>query len=1759
MKTKNNIVERKVRYRMYKDKHGWVIAGVVIATFAVTNIGSHVHSVAAATTDPAEEQTAANTQQADKVVTKTITRTIHYVGADGASVSPDTVQSVTLSQDAHGTWHAVGASAFAAVSAPTVAGQTADMATVVAATPSATDSSSAVTVHYIKTANALANTVPATSAQDKTTTSTDAAPDAKAAAPATTANTTTNEPAGTITPAASTTDAGTKAPDTAVAGTEGSATQSATSDTATNNTDGPNKVANQAGVKKAIVTSSAAPKVEYKSLNDNVEAISVQVDGKDVDTVTDTYDGIFNINPSGNTPKLHTVTIAATDLKKDDVITITTPAFQTVSRADVVNGLNKSTQGQTVNYTATADNSTVKFSIDVSTNSAPMQNVNQGQFTVALNNKVAKSVAVQTTYNMHPLDSLDYDQYTTQGDNAAKTVSTNEEFASEFDSYYSDPIPLTDVNDYTYTIPVPDGFVLDPSESNQLENERNHASIFDFSQSAPGADVVAKLNIGAAIAAGYTNANSLDRSTYFVGKLTTDGTGTATATAKATATISTKYGSVTKEANTPMTVQRADPTKQPDAFQVSYQNKDDGEVVFGSGTGKVYVGPNDVNQYNVNQRGMIYISKNTTGDQGGAWTVSVPDGLSSKSILINADVAQRDRGLDATISAVDADGNELATVGLNQLNYDKNDNIVWDPTVNGSIKKYVLKVNKMVNSSFGTVGIDPNLTTNALPATDTAYHVDVSYQDASGTTKQLDGTKLTLTPDHTIYQQDNSIDAPSHTVQAGDEFEFRVDPFFDAGQQTYVNADEGVILYVRLPTHATYEKTDNFNNNTSVLTEADGTQYLKIAVPAGYSLNNAANGRASSNPIVNNIWVTMKVNSDVVVGDDPTLAPDDYGQVLIGMPNNQIDETFWNRANGKTLTPAAVAANGDTVVAQDAEALGLNKLYAGNNNINTTAVWKLSVPTTLYLTNGIKADGEPEYVADDSGVATFYPDDDKNTGVIRAYVYNGTSAPINNYTTMVTLPSKNDGAAYTLQLTGGVTDPAGATVKYSTNTYTVTDGTPLTAAQTVDFQDASAITDWSKVRSVLVEGNTVPAATALDVEMPVKVTDTQTGQDAAVTATAYTYANDTGGAIVGARITQLPTQVRTQRMVTVEYVDQAGNSLMNSHTLKGDVGAKITLTAPEIAGYKPEQATQDFTYIDSNNEVVKFIYDKTQMQVQVAYINKLTGANIKNANLTPLYGSTVDLTGDAYTKVAGYTTDNNNPKSYQVTNAQKQLVQLYFTPQQSTLTVKYQTTDVSGKTVDLLPADTQTGTVGTTVTIVAKAIAGYVPSTSKKDMTFSAGSSTYVFNYKQLQLPLVVKYQSEDGTKLGDDAQTNVAAGQPYDLNALGLVHSFTGYVLTDNSKSLLTGTAAYDKDTVKLTNGTITLVYNKLAKQRAVVNYLDETAHVALGADQLSGVSGTTIAYDAQARIDSYTRQGYKLISNGFPAGAKYDADDKTAQIFVVRLEHATKDEQVTTHVQRTITYVVAGGKASAPATKVETVDFTRTDTIDQVTSKAVASGPSTPASQTFAAVDTPALTGYVPDIATVAAQTVKPDQKNIAVTVTYHALQKATITYVDKTTGTTLKTDQVTGAPGAAIDYNPQAAIQTYLDQHYDLLKSDFAADSKFDTDDASTQAFTVVLLHTTSQKTVTTPVTRTINYVVADGGVAAPASVTQTVNFTQTVITDNVTGKQIAITQPNPAALTLPAQQSPVLNGYGTDMFTVPAQTVQLGAADTTVTVT
>ena len=384
-----------------------------------------------------------------------------------------------------------------------------------------------------------------------------------------------------------------------------------------------------------------------------------------------------------------------------------------------------------------------------------------------------------------------------------------------------------------------------------------------------------------------------------------------------------------------------------------------------------------------------------------------------------------------------------------------------------------------------------------------------------------------------------------------------------------------------------------------------------------------------------------------------------------------------------------------------------------------------------------------------------------------------------------------------------------------------------------------------------------------------------------------------------------------------------------------------------------------------------------------------------------------------------------------------------------------------------------------------------------------------------------------------DDAQTVDSVTTP----------SITGY--TPDKSSIDGQTFKFGDKDVEVT------VRYSANTQTATITYIDDTTKTNLDSKDTSGKFGQAITFATAPtdEIANYKKQGYVFVSNSFDNN-KYQADNGS-NIFYVHLKHGTKNVSRNDDVNMTVHYVM-DDNSKAPSDNKQTVNFTENGIQDLVTKHI----DWTPAeSQTFKDVVTPTMTGYTPDQDNVTGQTVNFGDKDVDVTVRYTAnTQTATITYIDDTTKTNLKSKETSGKFGQAITFEttPTDEIENYKKQGYVLVSNTFD-NNKYQADN-NNNIFYVHFVHGTKNVSRNDDVNMTVHYVMDDNS-EAPSDNKQSLSFTENGIQDLVT-KHIDWT---PAvSQTLKDVDSPVLTGYTADIKTANGKVVNFGDNDINVTV-
>ena len=496
-----------------------------------------------------------------------------------------------------------------------------------------------------------------------------------------------------------------------------------------------------------------------------------------------------------------------------------------------------------------------------------------------------------------------------------------------------------------------------------------------------------------------------------------------------------------------------------------------------------------------------------------------------------------------------------------------------------------------------------------------------------------------------------------------------------------------------------------------------------------------------------------------------------------------------------------------------------------------------------------------------------------------------------------------------------------------------------------------------------------------------------------------------------------------------------------------------------------------------------------------------------------------------------------------------------------------------------------------------------------------------------------VKYVYEDGSKAKEDVSETLRFKRFAYVNLVTGHIDYRPWTTTDDTFDAVTSPVikgyTADKLVVPAVSGvqagaadTVEVVTYVKDAQKAIIKYVNEKGNVELSHDAVAGKSGEAIDYSTAAKISSYKRQGYELVSDGFTSASSknFDFDASVDQEFTVvlreRIEPIDPDKPTPTpdkpvdpndpdtpkwpdpvkdivnkdDVTRTVKYVYEDG-SKAKEDVSETLRFKRFAYVNLVTGH-IDYRPWTTTDDTFDAVTSPVIKGYTADKLVVPAVSgVQAGAADTVEVVTYvKDAQKAIVKYVNEKGNVELSRDEVLGKSGDAINYSTATKISSYKRQGYELVSDGFtsASSKNFDFDASVDQEFTVVLRERIEpidpDKPTPTPdkpvdpndpdtpkwpdpvkdivnkddVTRTVKYVYEDGS-KAKEDVSETLRFKRFAYVNLVTG-HIDYRPWTTTDDTFDAVTSPVIKGYTADKLVVPAVSgVQAGAADTVEVVT
>ena len=655
---------------------------------------------------------------------------------------------------------------------------------------------------------------------------------------------------------------------------------------------------------------------------------------------------------------------------------------------------------------------------------------------------------------------------------------------------------------------------------------------------------------------------------------------------------------------------------------------------------------------------------------------------------------------------------------------------------------------------------------------------------------------------------------------------------------------------------------------------------------------------------------------------------------------------------------------------------------------------------------------------------------------------------------------------------------------------------------------------------------------------------------------------------------------------TIKYTGTPNNIADNVQTVRFTRGGKVDLItgkvilqdwneseqsfkdvdSPKVAGYKPDNATvKGATVKPTDSNITKEVkYSRDSYNINIDYVDSNTGKTIKTDKVSGNSDKVIsyqDQLKQILHDLPGYVVDKDKTTLPLDNNNDIKLPDSVTGDKDYQVVLKHDSktmhagdkNPVTGKDEDSL---TKTITQTIKYTGVPSAIADNVQKVTFKrdaDVDMVTGKLTYHdWDNKELS------FKDVDSPK--------VAGYKPDIINVKGATVKPTD---SDVARE------------VKYTRGS----YN------INIDYVDSNTGKAIKTDKVSGNPDKVIPYQDQLKEILHDLPGYVIDkekttlplddSNDIklPNSVTGDKDYQVVLKHDSKTMHAGdknpvtgKDEDgLTKTITQTIKYT---GVPSAIADNVQKVTFKRDADVDMVTGK-LTYHDWNETEQSFKDVDSPAVSGYTPDMATVKGSKVTADSNDVAKQVIYTKDKndpdyEITIDYQDEN-GKTIKTDKQKGKANSTIPYKDrmQEIINSIAKNGYevDWSKSNLPVDSdgniKLGAITGDTN-YKLVLKHKIAafkhgeknpftgkeDPNLENKVMQTIKY-LNSGKEKIPNNV-QTLTFTRDAQVDMITGK-VTYLEWHEGKQTFNNVKSPFVKGYTPDLRIVKGRTVTGNSKD------
>ncbi|CEN27370.1 MucBP domain-containing protein [Lactococcus piscium] len=335
-------------------------------------------------------------------------------------------------------------------------------------------------------------------------------------------------------------------------------------------------------------------------------------------------------------------------------------------------------------------------------------------------------------------------------------------------------------------------------------------------------------------------------------------------------------------------------------------------------------------------------------------------------------------------------------------------------------------------------------------------------------------------------------------------------------------------------------------------------------------------------------------------------------------------------------------------------------------------------------------------------------------------------------------------------------------------------------------------------------------------------------------------------------VTLIYSKNEVKAFLTINYVDEAGNQILDPKTYEGVVGEKVNLKTYEkkIDGYSFKKTSNKITEFTDKKQAVTLIYSKNEVKsfLTINYVDEAGKQILDPKVYEGVVGERINL--ETYTKIiAGYSFKKTTNKITEFTDKKQTLTLVYSKDKIKTiasLTVKY--VDETGK--QLLNFKTHNGFVGDLVDLSGyrETIDGYTFKRFDNEITELANTEqtvTLVYSKNEVKASLTINYVDEAGNQILDPKIYNGVVGEKVNLKTYEKKIDGYSFKKTTNAITELT-----DK------NQTVTLIYSKNeVKATLTINYVDEAGNQILDPKIYNGVVGEKVNLKTyEKKIDGYS-----------------------------------------------------------------------------------------------------------------------------------------------------------------------------------------------------------------------------------------------------------------------------------------------------------------